>query len=116
VDDDGMVLNATGELLKLWGCEVVACASGVQALDAAAHCTRPPHLLICDYRLPGPDDGLTVIERIRDEFNLPIPAVIVTGDVLREQLDLLLVPDVMVLHKPVSEASLRQAVQQMLGA
>jgi signal transduction histidine kinase len=116
VDDDGMVLKATRELLVQWGCHVLACTSAPEALAALASCPQPPNLLICDYRLPGADDGMAVVEKIREEFNLPIPALIVTGDVLPEQLDQLQALDVTVLHKPVSDGMLRQCVERMLGA
>jgi CheY-like chemotaxis protein/anti-sigma regulatory factor (Ser/Thr protein kinase) len=118
VDDDAVVLDATGALLRQGGCDVVCAASGGEAKARLAAVSRPPDALVCDYRLRPPDNGLLVMEMLREEFNRQIPTLIITGDVLPESAELAALPDVVVLHKPVAEAALRDTLARLaaLGA
>jgi signal transduction histidine kinase/CheY-like chemotaxis protein len=116
VDDEAAVLEASKALLEQWGCQVVVAASGFQAVQCLAGSSRPPDVLICDYRLREGESGLDVVERLRDEFNRHIPALIVTGDVVPESLQKLPAGDLKVLHKPVPERVLREAIEAMLAA
>jgi signal transduction histidine kinase/CheY-like chemotaxis protein len=113
VDDEPVVLDATRLLLQQWGCDVVAAASGAQAIDRLAALPRVPDLLLCDYRLKEPENGLLVMEALREEFNRQIPALIVTGDVLPESIELMESPDVAVLHKPVPDAVLHATLARL---
>ena len=38
-----------------------------------------PDLIICDYRLRAGENGIEVVEMLRNEFNVDIPAVLVTA-------------------------------------
>src|SRR5262249_37769665 len=57
IDDDALVLDSMGGLLRSWGCDVVAAASAHVALAALAEHNRTPDLIICDYRLFGGQNG-----------------------------------------------------------
>lgn len=113
VDDEAVVLDATRALLEQWGCEVVTAESGVLAIERLAAVSRAPDVLLCDYRLRAPENGLLVMESLREEFNRQIPAAIVTGDVLPETGELHASGDVAVLHKPVADALLRQTLERL---
>lgn len=116
VDDEAAVLEASKVLLEQWGCQVVVAASGSQAVQCLASSSRPPDVLVCDYRLREGENGLDVVERLREEFNRHIPALIVTGDAVPESLQKLQAGDLKVLHKPVPERVLREAIEAMLAA
>lgn len=113
VDDEVVVLDATRALLEMWGCEVVTAESGALAIERLAAASRAPDVLLCDYRLRAPENGLLVMENLREEFNRQIPAAIVTGDVLPETVELQAAGDVAVLHKPVADALLRQTLERL---
>jgi signal transduction histidine kinase/CheY-like chemotaxis protein len=113
VDDEVVVLNATRALLEAWGCEVVTAESGALAIERLAVASRAPDVLLCDYRLRAPENGLLVMENLREEFNRQIPAAIVTGDVLPETAELQAAGDVAVLHKPVADALLRETLERL---
>lgn len=115
VDDEAVVLDATRALLEQWGCEVVAAESGALAIERLAAVWRAPDVLLCDYRLRAPENGLLVMESLREEFNRQIPAAIITGDVLPETGELQAGGDVAVLHKPVADAVLRQTLERLLA-
>jgi signal transduction histidine kinase len=113
VDDEVVVLDATRALLEMWGCEVVTAESGALAIERLAAASRAPDVLLCDYRLRAPENGLLVMENLREEFNRQIPAAIVTGDALPETMELQAASDVAVLHKPVADAVLRETLERL---
>ncbi len=78
IDDDPLVLEATGGLLRSWGFLVVAAESHVEAMAQLAKQGRRPDLIICDYRLSEGARGTEVIERLRSAYK--IPALLISGD------------------------------------
>jgi len=78
IDDDPLVLEATAGLLSSWGCQVVTAKSYVAALDKLAGINHRPDLIICDYRLPGENNGIDAIAGLRSLYE--IPALLISGD------------------------------------
>ena len=116
VDDEAPIRNSMSALLSSWGHDVVVAGSGYEILKLAAADARRPDFLICDLRLLGGESGLDVIDRLREEYNADIPAVVMTGDTAtgafatgeREMCTL--------LFKPVPPAKLRTALRSALAA
>jgi two-component system, sensor histidine kinase len=77
IDDDPLVLEATGGLLRSWGFQVVVAESYGAALGRLSELKRRPDLIVCDYRLPRAT-GVDVIEGLRNAFE--IPALLISGD------------------------------------
>jgi PAS domain S-box-containing protein len=76
VDDDDLVRETMAEQLAGGGFNVVAAASGVEALAAISAAT-PPDALVCDLSMPGMN-GIDTIKRVRDL--LPgLPCFLLTG-------------------------------------
>ncbi|MFZ0421246.1 MAG: response regulator [Xanthobacteraceae bacterium] len=104
IDDDPLVLEATGGLLRSWGCQVVAAESCGEAMNKLLEIGRRPDLIVCDYRLPQGPTGVDAIEMLRDAFE--IPALLISGDAASPQ------PDdgaggYRLLHKPVNAETFR---------
>ena len=78
IDDDPLVLEATGGLLRTWGCLVVAATSYDVALRLLSELGRRPDLIVCDYRLAEGATGIEAIESLRSAFE--IPAFLISGD------------------------------------
>lgn len=78
VDDDPLVLEATGGLLRSWGCLVVTAETYGAALARLAEIGQRPDLIICDYRLSAGATGVDAIEGLRNAFE--IPALLISGD------------------------------------
>lgn len=110
VDDEELILDAGQTLLQQWNCAVVAATSGPEALRQLASSTRPPDILICDYRLRDGETGVTVTAAIRNEFNADIPALLITGDANPEGIRAIAASGLAVLHKPLREEELHDAM------
>jgi CheY-like chemotaxis protein len=82
IDDDPLILEATGGLLRSWGCCVVTAKSGEEALVrlAKTQAGRRPDVIVSDYQLSRGLTGVDAIERLRSAFPNPIPALLVSGD------------------------------------
>jgi CheY-like chemotaxis protein len=82
IDDDPLILEATGGLLRSWGCCVVTAKSCEEALIrlAKTQAGRRPDVIVSDYQLSRGLTGVDAIERLRSAFPNPIPAFLVSGD------------------------------------
>jgi signal transduction histidine kinase len=110
VDDEELILDAARTLLAQWNCSVIAATSGRDALRQLADSPRPPDVLICDYRLSGEENGIGVVEALRNEFNTEIPALLITGDTDPSQIRKITASGLAVLHKPLREDELHDAI------
>ncbi|MEJ0035401.1 MAG: ATP-binding protein [Gammaproteobacteria bacterium] len=113
VDDEELILDAAQTLLGQWNCSVVAATSGQDALRQLADSPRPPDVLICDYRLRGEENGIGVVEAVRNEFNAEIPALLITGDTDPDQIRKITASGLAVLHKPLREDELHDAISAL---
>jgi two-component system, sensor histidine kinase len=104
IDDDPLVLEATGGLLRSWGCRVVAAESCGEAMKMLTEIGQRPDLIVCDYRLPQGPTGVDAIEILRSAFE--IPALLISGDANSPRGD-----DgasgYRLLHKPVNAETFR---------
>jgi two-component system, sensor histidine kinase len=113
IDDEVAIQEAMTTLLTGWGHRVVAAGSCAEMLERAAAFTSAPDLIVSDYRLRDGEDGITVIERLRSEFNSDIPAIIVTGDTAPDRIREAMASDCLLMHKPVSNSRLRAAIASL---
>ena len=74
--------------------------------------TESPDLIISDYRLSDGQNGIEAIEKLREAFNLSIPAFLISGDTAPERLREARASGYHLLHKPVRPRALRA----MLGS
>jgi Na+/proline symporter/signal transduction histidine kinase/CheY-like chemotaxis protein len=79
IDNEARVREAMATLLAGWGCEVATAASQAEALERVARAGRVPDLVLADLHLDG-EDGLEVIEALRNAWGRPVPAALVTAD------------------------------------
>lgn len=117
IDDEQSILRAASFILQVAGCEVICAKSGLEATRLLADTTRVPDAIVCDYELNDACKGSQVIRKLRDEFNLDIPAVLVTGNttggmVETEAGEL----GIGVLYKPLEAAALTGSLKELLFA
>ncbi len=114
IDDDPLVLEGMGGLLRSWGYRVITGASDNAALVGLRAQQRTPDLIISDYRLPDGKTGIEVIERLRSTLDADIPAFLLSGDTNPELLQDGRINGYHLLHKPVNPMVLRALVTQVL--
>src|SRR5437660_7463788 len=107
IDDDPLVREATGMLLRSWGCQVVTAESYDDAVTRLGEAGRRPDLIVCDYRLSQGQTGVDAVERLRSAFE--IPALLITGDASPPPSDKSR-GSYQLLHKPVNAEAFRAAL------
>jgi len=115
VDDSADIRLAMSALLSAWGCQVFTAASVRELMPQMMQLSAPPRLLLCDYRLADGDSGIAAIDQLRDAFNQDIPAVLVTGDTAPEPLREAIASGLPLLHKPVTQHQLREAMERAIA-
>ena len=116
IDDDPVIQGAMQSLLSSWGHDVIVAGSGAEMLDRVATRTRPPDLIICDYRLRDGENGIGVIKRLKSNYSERVPAVLITGDTASDRLQEAQESGLILLHKPVAEIKLRATVGNLMRA
>ncbi|MBT1155094.1 response regulator [Aminobacter anthyllidis] len=115
VEDESDILEAMEQLLTIEGHHVYAgrSAAEAQAVHAAAAMRgeAPVDLIISDYRLAHGATGLEAIRTLCGYLGQTVPSIIITGDTSPSRLKEVSASGSRILHKPISEAELRQAIQ-----
>ena len=104
VDDDKDIRAAMRGLLEGWGCQVAAAASGAAVEAELAAFT--PDVVLADYRLPGIENGIQVIQRMQSDFP-DVDGIVISGDIGTEVLRAAQLSGYQLLHKPLRPAKLR---------
>jgi signal transduction histidine kinase/CheY-like chemotaxis protein len=114
IDDDVLVLDGMRGILQSWGCRVHTAASGAAALASVADGGAQPDLIISDLRLADGENGIKVIERLREALGAPVPAFLISGDTAPERLREASAGGYHLLQKPVSPMTLRTTLNRLL--
>jgi CheY-like chemotaxis protein len=115
IDDDPLVLDGMGGILRSWGCRVVAAASAESAALAELRAQRlEPDLIISDLRLADGKTGFAAIELLRRDLGPAIPAFLITGDTAPERVHEARASGYHLLHKPVAPMRLRAMLHQLI--
>jgi signal transduction histidine kinase len=114
IDDDPLVLEGMGGLIRSWGCSVVTGSTDGAVLDGLAKYHEPPNVIISDYHLRGGKTGIEAIARLREALTAPIPAFLMSGDTNPDPQRDAQSNGYALLHKPVDPAALRVMLTQVL--
>lgn len=113
LDNELSILESMSALLGQWGCEVVTATDQAGALLALQG--RAPELILADYHLDHGVVGCEVVKYLREHFDQPIPAVIITADRTDQCRRMLRRLDAPLLNKPVKPGKLRAVLSQLLA-
>jgi signal transduction histidine kinase/CheY-like chemotaxis protein len=114
IDDETAVQEGMVALLRKWKCDVLTAGSGAEMLGKLVAVQRLPDLIVSDYRLRDNENGIQVVEALRSEFNVDIPALLVTGDTGPDRLRDAEASGLPILHKPLNPARLRTLIAHLL--
>ncbi len=112
VDDDEGVRLAMQDLMTVWGVQCEVASSTESALQCLSHFR--PDVVLADYRLHSPHNGVQAVAAIRAHLGVSVPAALVTGDTAADRVQEAQTQGLAVLHKPVP-AGLLQSLLQDLG-
>ncbi len=122
IDDEAPVRQGMQSLLAAWGCECGSFESAQEALAYVANAPNEklPQVLLSDYRLRHDLTGAQAIADLRAAMQMrgitaKLPAIIITGDTAPERIREAQRTDALLLHKPVSAASLAKCLTQALA-
>lgn len=115
IDDEIDIQRAMRELLVRWGHRVLVAGSCGDALVLLTDIPDMPDLILADYRLRDGENGLDGVERLREEYNADIPALILTGDTAPERLREASERGHRLLHKPLRPYALERALAETFG-
>jgi CheY-like chemotaxis protein len=113
IDDDIDIRRSTRKMLEMLGAEVFTAESATQAVEQLGRLGRVPDLLLSDYGLVG-ENGLQAVNRLREEFNHDIPAILITGETSAERAASFRDSGLPVLYKPASGEQLVAAITDVL--
>ena len=113
IDDDALVLEGTGGLLRNWGCRVRHCPVGSRgAGETRRHRAGPDHFRLSPARWT--DRHRRHRRDFGNAFGGPIPAFLVSGDISPERLRETQATGHHLLHKPVNPMTLRAIMSRLL--
>jgi signal transduction histidine kinase/CheY-like chemotaxis protein len=115
IDDEAAIREGMQAVLSGWGHEVVVAASGTEAGLLVTEDGRRPGLILCDFRLPRNEDGITVIRELQRRWAAPVPAILITGDTAPDRLAEARASGLLLLHKPLALGKLRAAMNALMA-
>ncbi|OAN55384.1 response regulator [Magnetospirillum moscoviense] len=115
IEDEEFVLAGYQTLLESWGFEVVAAASGAEALTALTSSARIPDFIVADYRLGDGLTGTDAVQLLRRSFGDGIPGVLITGDTSMDRVRHAGESGLQVVHKPINGRRLKEIVERGLS-
>lgn len=111
VDDQQENLNALQALLERWSITVEVAQTRNAALAIAE--SFKPQIVLMDYQLGNDDNGLDVIDALRNQLDMVCPACLVTAVQDNDVIQACKQHGVHYMNKPVKPAKLRALLQAM---
>jgi signal transduction histidine kinase/CheY-like chemotaxis protein len=114
VDDDPESRFATEAIFKSWRCHVIAGGDGAAVRQELAQHLRQPDLIVADYWLKDGETGFSIIQELRREAEMRIPAIILTADNDVARAATANAPDIVLLQKPANALRIRRIVLELM--
>ncbi|MFK5891916.1 MAG: transporter substrate-binding domain-containing protein [Pseudomonadota bacterium] len=116
IDDDEVILNAMKYQLESWECIVNSFSCYQDSLAYIDESEYIPDLILMDYHLQDGVTGIQVLSDLLSKFQIDIPTIFISADVSTDNTLEITDAGFKLLHKPVSPAVLRMAIQKQLKA
>jgi PAS domain S-box-containing protein len=102
IEDETSVRTALNRMLTSRGLGVIGAATVSDAATLIRQKDLYPDLVLCDYNLPGPMNGIESIKSLRAALAWNLPAIVMTGDTRSKTIEAIAAYGVSVLIKPFS--------------
>jgi CheY-like chemotaxis protein/anti-sigma regulatory factor (Ser/Thr protein kinase) len=112
-EDDSIIIDAYKQTLSLRGAIISILSEYDDELQRQLSDINRIDCILSDHRLRH-TTGDVIIQKLRENYNYEIPAIIVTADTSPAHISLFNELNVPVLHKPISFAQVAQAIEQLL--
>jgi len=113
IDDERAIREATSELLRPLGVEVLTASTISEAVEAMQQSNAPIDVVLSDWRLRGTETGVEAVRAVRRLCGESTPAVLVTGDTSADVLTLAHENGLVVLHKPLQPRELLRLIRRL---
>ncbi|KGB89890.1 his Kinase A domain protein [Burkholderia multivorans] len=113
IDDTRAVRDAIARRLARWGYDTLSACSADEAIERLSRCTTRPSVFVSALRLQGTETGIDVIDRLRAEYNLAIPALLI-GDA-SDTAPPADANGCLLLHRPIENGQLRAAIARLVA-
>jgi PAS domain S-box-containing protein len=112
IDNDPSILHGMTALLTNWECMVKTAKSLESAREQLAN--ERPDIILADYQLDDDQNGLDVMDALRNQIDSGIPGILITGHMAPEVREDAIKRHYQILYKPVKPAALRAMVNKLL--
>ena len=116
IEDEGSVRAALETWLRSEGLEVVSVSNGNEALALITEKGTRPDIILSDYNIPGPLNGIESVQALRQALTWNVPAIILTGDTRSHVIDAIAKYDVVIAVKPAKLDQLKELIVTLLGS
>jgi PAS domain S-box-containing protein len=113
IEDETSVRSALNRLLTVRAIGVIGAATVSDAITLIKQKDLRPDLVLCDYNLPGPMNGVEGIKSLRAALAWNLPAIVMTGDTRSTTMAAIASYGVSVLVKPFSGDELIQLINRL---
>ena len=113
IEDETSVRSALNRILTASSIGVIGAATASDAVTLIKEKGFRPDLVLCDYNLPGPINGVESIQSLRAALAWNIPAIVMTGDTRSTTMAEIASYGVPVLVKPFSGDELVQLMNRL---
>jgi PAS domain S-box-containing protein len=113
IEDETTVRSALNRMLTLSGIGVIGAATVSDAVTLIKQKNLCPDLVLCDYNLPGPMNGVESIRALRAALAWNLPAIVMTGDTRSKTTETIASSGVPALVKPFLADELIQLINRL---
>jgi PAS domain S-box-containing protein len=113
IEDETSVRSALKRMLTSRGIGVVGVATVSEAAALIEQQDLIPDLVLCDYNLPGPVNGIESIKSLRTALAWELPAIVMTGDTRARTMEAIASHGVSLLVKPFLPNELIQLINRL---
>jgi len=115
IEDETSVRNALESWLGSEGLRAASVANGHAALALITEKGMRPDLVLSDYNIPGPLNGIESVHALREALTWKIPAIILTGDTRSHVIEAIAKHGIAIAVKPVKVDQLKELIVTLLG-